>query len=446
MIKKIVFYFFVFCSFSYTYADNFYFQDNEIFHSSVYIESVGNPQNPAVVFVHGLGDEASTIWKDTVEFLKEDYFVLVFDLPGFRNSQKSNTLYSPKNYAMLINTIAKKYIQKPFHLVGHSLGGAISLQYAGRYGDTLLTLTLIDAAGILHRSTYSKFLALNRIDKFFYSKEILGELFQTPKLNRFINNLTEKIDNKMTLDVDEILESSYLRSSLLMNNTTTIAALALVQTNFSDLVETVDTNTLLIWGEEDSVAPIQTGYVLNKLLPYASMRVVPQAGHVPMLTHKDTYLSYLKEHLQHSERYVKVKKNINSTPKIVMLQDANADILSGYIQKATIRNSTNIVIKDAIIEELEIINSNVEILNSTYLGKKELIVQNTSLALVASQIDGDVLLNNSTLNVAGTSVNGNFKIIQDGLPSTLIYSLSKKNGYAVHGRFVIDKKNASKSQ
>ncbi len=40
-----------------------------IFNSSVYLQTSGNPKNKAVVLVHGLGDEASSIWEKTVAIL-----------------------------------------------------------------------------------------------------------------------------------------------------------------------------------------------------------------------------------------------------------------------------------------------------------------------------------------------------------------------------------------
>jgi pimeloyl-ACP methyl ester carboxylesterase len=438
-MKKIWYFLLVIYSFCFASTDSFYFYDSETFQSSVYIETIGDPKKPAVIFVHGLGDEASSIWKETKESLKDEYFVLIFDLPGFRNSEMSKNLYSPENYARLINTIARNFVYKPFHLVGHSMGGAISLKYASMYEETLLSLVLIDAAGILHRSTYSKFLTFNGIDKFFDSQDGIGRLFQSQRVSSFINTITEKIDNKMTLDVDNILASSHLRSSILRNNTTTISALALVQTDFSNIVENINTNTLIIWGEDDSVAPVQTGYVLNKLLPNSKMEIIPQCGHVPIISHKDIYLSLLKTHLQNSETYITTKAEINGLPRIVTVQNANKEVISGYIKKATITNSNNILIKDAIIDELEIINSNVEILNSTFSGLERFITQNSTLFIIASDITGNILVNNSTINIAGTSFNGETKNIQQGLrTSTIIYSLSKHNGQNIHGRFILD--------
>ncbi|HBA33501.1 MAG TPA: hypothetical protein DCZ12_05150, partial [Gammaproteobacteria bacterium] len=126
-----------------------------VFGGQVYIEQAGTPGKPAVVLIHGLGDEAATSWNTTTTYLEKDYALFKFDLPGFRRSSKANELYSPENYTKLIRFLTQKYVESPFHLVGHSMGGAIALDYAATHPNDVKTLTLANPAGILHRLAYS---------------------------------------------------------------------------------------------------------------------------------------------------------------------------------------------------------------------------------------------------------------------------------------------------
>lgn len=437
-MKKIIFIWLILLTFS--LGDGFYFDDNETFNSKVYIETLGNPVNPAVILVHGLGDEASTIWDETKEVLKNDYFVVVFDLPGFRNSELSSNVYSPENYAKLINTIAKRFVNKPFHLVGHSMGGAISLKYASMYKDTLASLVLIDAAGILHRATYGKFLAVNGIEHLFEPDSLFGNLIQTPRINNFINNITNKLDNSRLFNADKVLNSPNLRKSVLNDNPMTIAALALVQTNFSNLLEDIDTNTLIIWGENDAIAPIQTGYVLNRLLQNSTMKIITDSAHVPMLSHKEIFYGHLKEHLANSEIYVKTKARVDTPAYNIKIANSKKEVITGHIKKAVIKNSNNILIKDAIIDDIEIINSNVEILNSTYSGEGKFSSLKSTLYIVASDLFNKIDADYSTLNIAGSTVNTDFKhFIHTKSSSVVIYSLSRINNVCIHDKFTIMK-------
>ncbi|MEW6551514.1 MAG: alpha/beta hydrolase [Campylobacterota bacterium] len=437
-MQKIIFIWLILLTF--TFGEGFYFDDNETFNSKIYIETLGNPANPAVILVHGLGDEASTIWDETKNVLKNDYFVVVFDLPGFRNSELSSNVYSPENYAKLINTIAKRFVNKPFHLVGHSMGGAISLKYASMYKDTLASLVLIDAAGILHRATYGKFLAVNGIEHLFEADSLFGNLMQTPRINNFINNITNKLDNSRLFNADKVLSSPNLRKNVLNDNPMTIAALALVQTNFSNLLEDIDTNTLIIWGENDAIAPIQTGYVLNRLLQNSTMKIIADSAHVPMLSHKDIFYRHLKEHLANSAIYVKTKARVDTPAYNIKIANSKKEVITGHIKKAVIKNSNNILIKDAIIDDIEIINSNVEILNSTYSGEGKFSSLKSTLYIVASDLFNKIDADYSTLNIAGSSINTDFKhFIQTKSSSVVIYSLSRINNVSIHDKFTIMK-------
>ena len=88
--------------------------------------------------------------------LAKNYHVLTFDLPGFGDSGKEVADYSPRKYAKFIDYIAKRYAHGKVILVGHSMGGAISIRYSEMYQDNIEKLVLVDVAGVLHRMAYSR--------------------------------------------------------------------------------------------------------------------------------------------------------------------------------------------------------------------------------------------------------------------------------------------------
>ena len=108
-----------------------------IFNSKIYFYESGKGHAKSVVLIHGIGDEGAEIWKNLIPELENKYHVVALDLPGFARSSKENDLYSPQNYAAFINWIVKKYTKGPLYIIGHSLGGAIALYYAGTYPENL---------------------------------------------------------------------------------------------------------------------------------------------------------------------------------------------------------------------------------------------------------------------------------------------------------------------
>jgi pimeloyl-ACP methyl ester carboxylesterase len=410
-----------------------------VFNASVYLTTVGNPDNPAVVLVHGLGDEASTIWESTIERLKNEYFVVTFDLPGFGQSTKSNELYSPLNYAKFIHFMTQTYVKKPFHLVGHSMGGAIALKYTSMYPSDVTSLVLVDAAGILHRSEYNDFLIQSGINTFFDEQNGLIQGLQTQRMNSFIDKMAEKIDRKMALDMGRVLASEDLRATILGGSPHSIAAVALVEENFNGIPQTVDTRTTIIWGETDGVAPVETGYVLQKLMPNAALKILPNTAHVPMLSNEEAFLNLLSAHLKNQEKSVRPMPLKAAPSYSVKIKDISERVYTGKIESMSVVNSQKIVIKDAVIDELIVLNSDVEIINSTLKSGKTvaLMAQNAKVSIVASDVFGKIKLQNTKLHLLGVNMDVLGKPIEALSTSMVFFSLCQINDKLIHGKEIL---------
>ena len=116
-------------------APNRFFAVDPVFGSRTYIEEWGDPANPPVILVHGLGDNGARDWRYLAPALAENFYVVAFDLPGFGRSEKYNALYTPDTYTSVVQWIADTYVDGRFTLIGHSMGGAIALNYAAGLAD-----------------------------------------------------------------------------------------------------------------------------------------------------------------------------------------------------------------------------------------------------------------------------------------------------------------------
>ena len=94
-----------------------------------------------VVFLHGFGED-SRVWEDfTADLLEENYRVVVIDLPG---QGKSETLeeMTVENMAEAVAAVVNKLQLELFVLIGHSMGGYVSLAFAEKYPQLLAGLSL----------------------------------------------------------------------------------------------------------------------------------------------------------------------------------------------------------------------------------------------------------------------------------------------------------------
>jgi pimeloyl-ACP methyl ester carboxylesterase len=246
-----------------------------VFGGEVLVVEAGPAEAESVVLVHGLGEAGWHDWSDQVALLSESYHVVTFDLPGFARSEKQNTLYSPLLYAAFVKWLVDRYVDGDFTLVGHSMGGAIALRFAATFPRGLKRLILIDVAGILHEAAFTRFHAIHQIE---------GVLKEYPRSQRALSKLTSRLIHRVNppIDPETILGSRSLRKQLLAGEPMRIAALALVEEDFSRLSAEVSVPTLLIWGEEDDVAPLRVGYLLSARIAGATLEILPGVGHTPM--------------------------------------------------------------------------------------------------------------------------------------------------------------------
>jgi pimeloyl-ACP methyl ester carboxylesterase len=102
------------------------------------------PGAEPAVYVHGLGGSSQN-FTDIAGLLADRFDGQAVDLPGFGYSDPSHSYSIPAFAGKLI-----KYLDHdgrgPVHLVGNSLGGAISVRVAALRPDLIRTLTLISPA------------------------------------------------------------------------------------------------------------------------------------------------------------------------------------------------------------------------------------------------------------------------------------------------------------
>lgn len=423
-LNKYLFLFFVFSRF--LYAESFYINE-PVLNTQVYVQTYGNKNNEPIVFVHGLGDEASTIWNDSIELLKNDYYILTFDLPGFGKSSKENKEYTPLNYALFINYIVSKYLDKKFYLIGHSMGAAISLKYTSLYGNNIKRLMLIDAAGILYQDSYSTFLVKAGIDSFFKDTPIIEK-----PINKFFSSITNTIQKVLPKDLTIVLKSELLREMFFNSNPTIISAVGLVMEDYSKVLDKINVPTYILWGEKDDIAPIRTAYILNKLIKNSQLSIIKDSKHIPMLNFKNDYFKNLSTFLNDE----KILQNKNKSVKfedLYVYEQSDSEI-QGDIDFLVIENSNNIVIRNSNIKNLKIYNSNVKIINSEIKSDTSaLIIKSSDVQVTSTNItskQSTVLIDSSKIDFAGCNLNSDeyaIKDINNIKLSKLIFSITKIN-------------------
>jgi pimeloyl-ACP methyl ester carboxylesterase len=105
------------------------------------------PGRELVLCVHGMSG-AATNWTDLMGELAPDFDCAAVDLPGsgFSPPPKTGAGYTVTAQAATVARLIETLDAGPVHLVGNSMGGAVTVRVAARRPDLVRTLTLISPA------------------------------------------------------------------------------------------------------------------------------------------------------------------------------------------------------------------------------------------------------------------------------------------------------------
>lgn len=397
---------------------------NPIFNDKMYIEQWGDSNKPAIMLIHGLGDNGARDWRYLAPVLAKSFYVITFDLPGFGRSEKNNELYSPDNYAKVIEWLSDRFIKKPFTIVGHSMGGVIALTYATNHPEQLKQLILVDTIGVLFSAAFSKNLLNN--SRLSWWKQFITNTSEGENPLGFSMEDIEGVPEA----IDFALSTQPTRKIFLGSDPSKIAGLAAVQKNFSGLLEKMMVPTLLVWGGKDTVAPVRIGKTLDFLLPNSRLVEIVGARHVPMLESTELFNNLIVNATNKTEfeksNWITEHSGNNNRNEICNKQ-ANAHY-SGEYAHLDIRNCHDVIIENAKIAHLTISESSVSVTNSEIGdGNKALEIIDSMLIATATTISGNIPIQveNSRLDLSGVFITAKKQAIKTLSSYKAMFSLCK---------------------
>jgi pimeloyl-ACP methyl ester carboxylesterase len=99
-----------------------------------------------VFLIHGFGEDSS-VWRNQESYLKNKFKLIIPDLPGSGQSEMIDDM-SMEGMAEVIHSIIHEEDIKSCTVIGHSMGGYITLALAEKYWNHL------DAFGLFHSTAY----------------------------------------------------------------------------------------------------------------------------------------------------------------------------------------------------------------------------------------------------------------------------------------------------
>ena len=250
----------------------------------LYVESSGLAPGPGVetfVLIHGYG-ACTHSWRYWAPRLAARGHVVALDLKGSGRSPKpDDDRYGPEHQAELVLRLIDDRSLGRLTLVGHSLGGGVTLltamELAEREPGRLERMVIV--AGAAYEQRMPPFVRLADYPR------LSGTLFRALGARRVVRMVLEQVvhdparlDEPMVGGYATQLDSAEAVRCL-------IASARQIRPRSLDAIiaryPTLDVPTLLLWGRGDRVVPLSVGRRLAEDLPRARLVVLDRCGHLP---------------------------------------------------------------------------------------------------------------------------------------------------------------------
>ncbi|MEN9686522.1 MAG: hypothetical protein RLZZ28_2308 [Bacteroidota bacterium] len=232
-----------------------------------------------VVLLHGFGED-SRIWESQVDFLKNHCRLLVPDLPGSGKSAllKSGKPVGMEDYACCIKAILDKEQIESCIMLGHSMGGYITLAFAKKFPAYLTGFGLIHSTAFAdsEEKKISRSKAIEFLEKFGvgpFLKNTIPNLFGNHFKNQFPEKIAALIQRGESFSKEALQQ--YYRAMM-------------ERPDYTAVLKSNGIPVLFVMGTDDIAAPMADVLKQVSLPDISYIYVMPDIGHMSMLEAGET--------------------------------------------------------------------------------------------------------------------------------------------------------------
>jgi pimeloyl-ACP methyl ester carboxylesterase len=261
-------------------------------------------EGPAVVLVHGLAG-SSTTWRYVMPVLAENgYTVIAPDLLGHGESAKPRGDYSLGAYASGIRDLMVALDVEKASFVGHSLGGGVAMQLAYQFPERCERLALVCSGGLGQEVTP----LLRAVS--LPGSELVLPLILAPWFRERAENVGA-VFHKVGWRPGSTLSEVWRSYTTLTTREGQLAFIHTVRSVIDIAGQRVSARdrlylaaavpTLIVWGDQDRVIPVDHAYAAHELMPGSRLEILPGAGHFLPFEQPDWFNRVLGDFLATTE-------------------------------------------------------------------------------------------------------------------------------------------------
>ncbi len=239
-----------------------------------------------VFLAHGFGTNKE-FWIGQIQELAKRYQIIYFDLRGAGKSDRPNPLYTMEMYVEDLRGLIDILNMKKVHLVGHSFGGMISMNFCLKFPDyvdkLILMATLPSWSGDLSGLELWK---KNQIELYeSMLKKPVETFYDKMKLRltrKFLNSMRDNPKNILhgIISTEELIEMGKInpmKPADIIN-----MANAMGQHDTLDRLNEIKNDTLIMCGEKDRFTPKSIANQMNDIIPNSKLKMLSGSHWFPL--------------------------------------------------------------------------------------------------------------------------------------------------------------------
>jgi 2-hydroxymuconate-semialdehyde hydrolase len=239
---------------------------------------------PPVVCLHGAGAGAVT-WYPSIGALAEHFHVIAPDIVGYGESDKPKAAYDRPYFAAWLRDFFLALEIPKAHLVGASLGGAISLQFSFENPEMVEKLVLVDSCALGAKTPFRALFG------FFWTYS-----FPSPAADRYMSRYLvvkpENVDPDFGPYALQVVKKPGGKNVFWQGMGAAVSAMP------EEELFQIQHQTLIIWGEDDNFLSIASGEAAAQIMPNAKLHRIQDAGHTPFMDQPEVFNDVLLQFLR----------------------------------------------------------------------------------------------------------------------------------------------------
>jgi pimeloyl-ACP methyl ester carboxylesterase len=242
------------------------------------IDSGGD--GPPLLWLHGLGGLWQN-WLLNFPAFMDTHRCVAIDLPGFGDSDVPAGEISIPGFAQTVDTVCDRLgLENPV-VVGNSMGGFVGAELAVSFPTRVAKLVLVSAAGLsTEYLAREPLLAAARAFAVLTARTGLrgSPVVKRARLRRFALQAVVRYPERLSIPLaTELVRGANAEGFL-------PAFEALMSYSFRDKLERIEVPTLIVWGRNDLLVPVDDAEVFEHLIGENAHHVIfEDTGHLAML-------------------------------------------------------------------------------------------------------------------------------------------------------------------